>query len=181
MNHITKCLAIIFSLLALTSCATGYHYQESWQGDGGFNDERLHPEYPIYDVRASCNGYTSSQRCSDIALRRAADICSDEYYDGFTVINRNNRVSQSHGQMTYHTMETARTTVHSSYLNNYGYHGYGNAYATTTYQVPHTIDYTITKPKTNMTIGCLKKHDYGKFSIVYDNDDVLSRTEYLVE
>lgn len=181
MNHITKCLAIIVSLLALTGCATGYHYQESWQGDGGFNDERLHPDYPIYEVRSSCNGYTSSQRCSDIALRRAADICSDEYYDGFTVINRNHSVSQRHGQMTYNTTETARTTVHSSYHNNYGYHGYGNAYATTTYQVPHTIDYTITKPKTNMTIGCLKKQEYCKFSIVYDNDDVISRTEYLVE
>ena len=181
MNHITKCLIIIGSVLALSGCATGYHYcHGSWECDGGFDEERLHPEYPIYAVWSSCNEYTSSQQCSDIALRRAADICRKEYYDGFTVLSRNHRVYQTQGQMTYNTTETARTTG-NAYYYNYRYHGYLNAYATTTYQVPHIMYYTIIKPRTNMTIECLKKYDYCKFSIVYDIDDVLSRTEYLVE
>ena len=174
-----KILLGAISLIMLSGCATGYH--ESWHGDGGFNDERLHPDYPIYSVRASCNGYTSSERCSDIALRRAADICDTRRYDGFTVLDRSNMVSSSQGQINYTTTETARTTVNTTYRSNYGYYGSGTAYATTTYQQPHTMYYTVKKPKTDMSIGCLKREDYRRFSIVYDNDDVFSRTNYLVD
>ena len=170
---------IIVATIVFTGCATGYH--ESWHSDGGFNEERLHPEYPIYSINSKCNGYTSSERCSDIALRRSAELCKDNRYDGFTVMDRNHSVSQHHGQFTYNTTETVNTRVHSSYHSNYGYHGYGNAYATTTYQQPHTVNYTINKPKTSMSIGCLQRKDYRNFTIVYDNFDVLNKTAYLVQ
>ena len=174
-----KFLIAIYAAIVLTGCATAYH--ESWHEDGGFKDERLHPEYPIYSVQSSCNGFTSSEQCSDIALRRAAEICKDHSYDGFTVMDRNHRVSQSQGQYTYNTTETVRTNVSATYSNNYGYSGYGNAYATTTYQQPHTVYYTVNKPRTDMAIGCLKRKDYRNFSIVYDSYDVLNRTAYLVK
>lgn len=172
-------LAVICISAALVSgCATSYH--ESWHEDGGYAEERLHPDYPIYGVRSSCNGFTSSEQCGDIALRRSAEICADRSYDGFTVLDRSNAVSRSEGQYTYSTTETARTRVSSTYSDNYGYRGYGNAYATTTYQQPHTVNYTVSKPRTEMWIGCLRRAEYRDFAVVYDNGDVLERTEYLV-
>ena len=173
-----KFLIIIYVFIALNGCATSYH--ESWHADGGFDEERLHPDYQIYSVNSSCNGFTPSDQCSDIALRRCAEVCAYHLYDGFTVLDRTHRVVQSQGQYTYNTTETARTNVSATYGDNYGYRGYGNAYATTTYQQPHTVSYTVNKPRTNMVIGCLKRNEYRDFSIVYDNDDVLDRTEYLV-
>lgn len=172
-----KTIILLIPMLLLMACATGYH--ESYHDDGGYYNEKLHPKHPIYQVGATCNGYTSSERCADIALRRSAEVCEMEYTDGFTVFDRKNSVSKSQGSFTYNTTERVTTTANYNYYSNTGYVGNGYGSATTTYQQPHTVNYTVHKPHTSMMIGCINEDKYDSFGVVYDNEEVLHRTEYL--
>lgn len=178
MKYTIKLLILLTSMLLLMACATGYH--EPYYGNG-YYDERLNPKLPIYQVSARYNGYTSSQRCADIALRRSAEVCEMEHTDGFTVFDKNNSVSQSQASFTYNTAERAVTTVNYNYYSNTGYVGNGYGSATTTYQQPHTVNYTVYKPRTSMMIGCINEDKYDSFGVVYDNKQVLHRTKYLIK
>lgn len=174
-----KTLILLATMFLLMGCATGYH--ESYHSDGGYYSEKLNPKRPIYMVGASCNGLTSSARCADIALRRSAEVCEMERTDGFTVFDRTNSVYQIHDSYTYNTTVRSTTTANYTFRTNTGYVGTGYGSATTTYQQPHTVNYTINKPRSSLMIGCINESKYDSFRIVYDNKQVLHMTEYVTD
>tara|TARA_A200000113_G_scaffold225930_2_gene248811 strand:- start:2085 stop:2654 length:570 start_codon:yes stop_codon:yes gene_type:complete len=165
-----KKIAVLFSVvLTLSACASPY---QSKGFSGGFSETQLSEN--VFQVSFRGNGYTSSERASDFAMLRSAELTLENGYKYFALADNQNAVENS----SYTTPVQAHTTGYSNTygtLNTYGNYGtysgstYGNA--TTTFTGGQT--YNIRKPKSMNTIVMF--HKKPKQGLVLDAE-FLERT-----
>ena len=86
MRMLVTCAA-----LALAGCATPY---QSAGFRGGFNEVALAPN--VYRVSFNGNGFTSSDRASDLAMLRSADLTIEKGFRYFAFVDSRNSVSRSY-------------------------------------------------------------------------------------
>jgi len=112
MNRL-KAIAFVFVVLAVSGCATPYQQRGL---AGGFSETQLAEN--VFEVRFSGNGYTSSERASDFALLRSAELSLERGFRYFVVDdNENDRqisvntVVTSYGANTYSTSKPGARKV----------------------------------------------------------------------
>jgi hypothetical protein len=136
MKKLTAVLAL--AALGLSGCATMY---QSHGFTGGYSDTQLAADEFV--VNFSGNGFTSSERASDFALLRAADLTEKAGYWYFTI-------AQAQDDGTYSTVVMpgySQTTVHG-----YGHGGSFHAVASTWGTGPIAIP--VFKPHSKLLIHC---------------------------
>lgn len=138
------CAAVVL----IQGCATPY---KSSGFRGGFSETRL--DENVFKVSFRGNGYTGSERASDFALLRCAELTLEKGYGYFIIIDGNSYTSQS----TYTTPTTTHTT---GSVTTYGNRAHGSATSTTT----GGQTYTISKPRTSNTIVCFQEKPENGFS-----------------
>jgi len=133
---------ILVTLIAfMQGCATSYQRNGF---SGGYSETQLGEN--IFKVSFRGNGYTDSERASDFALLRSAELTTENGFRYFTIVESGNESSKS-----------AYTTPTHSYTTGSAY-GYGNTVygsATTTTYGGQT--YLISKPRATNTIVCFKE------------------------
>lgn len=130
---------LIFLSVAVVGCATRY---QSEGFSGGFTHTQLAPN--MFDVNFSGNGFTSSQRASDFALLRAAELTIGAGYSYFGIMASGTETSHS----SFTTPGTATTYVSST----------GN-YASTTINPGQT--FYVQKPAAKNRIVCFNDNPRG--------------------
>ena len=75
-----KILIVVFLVVFVSGCATPYQKVDF---GGGYSETQLSEN--AFNVRFQGNGFTSSQRVSDLALLRCAELCLEHGF-GFFVI-----------------------------------------------------------------------------------------------
>jgi uncharacterized protein (UPF0333 family) len=137
-----KTLLFLLSFTFLVQgCATGY--QKSGMA-GGYTETRLGEN--IFMVNFRGNGFTSSEKASDFALLRSAELALENGYSYFEIVDANSHTSSS----SYTTPTTSTTTA-----NVYGYGNYAYGTARTTTYGGQT--YNVSKPSSSRTIVCYKE------------------------
>lgn len=135
-------------VLFLTSCASPY--QSSGFG-GGYSETQLSEN--IFQVNFRGNGYTSSERASDLAMLRCAELTLQNGYSYFALANNQNNVETS----THTTPLQAHTTSYANTygsLNTYGNYGTysGSTYGNSSTRFTGGNTYNISRPKTSNTV-----------------------------
>lgn len=140
---------ILFAVLVLTGCATQYKPDGF---SGGFSETWY--EENLVQVTFRGNGSTSSQRASDFALLRAAELGKQKGFQ-YLVIGG---ADYSEKHTSYTTPGTATTNTYGSVngtASTYGsytsYNAYGSATSTTTYNPGQT--YNVVKPQQSLLVG----------------------------
>ncbi|MDD9811183.1 MAG: hypothetical protein OXU71_05650 [Gammaproteobacteria bacterium] len=113
MNRLKTIAAAFFATIAVAGCATSYQQRGF---SGGFSETQLAEN--VFEVRFSGNGYTSSERASDFALLRSAELSLERGFRYFVVDdNENDRqiaintVTTSSGANTYSTSKPGARKV----------------------------------------------------------------------
>jgi hypothetical protein len=153
---IRSCFAIL-SIIIFSSCASSYRPSNIF---GGFYETQLAEN--VFTVGFSGNGYTSSDRATNLCLLRCAEISKIKGFDYFIIQNSSEQVSQS----TYTTPLQSKTT---GTVNSYGNTSYGNF--NTQYSGGQT--YVYNKPSAKNTIICFKEKPEIN-TIIYNNDFIIS-------
>jgi len=97
MNRLKTIAAVFLATIAVAGCATSYQQRGF---SGGFSETQLAEN--VFEVRFSGNGYTSSERASDFALLRSAELSLERGFRYFVVDdNENDR------QVTIDTVTTS--------------------------------------------------------------------------
>jgi len=144
-------------VLIVTSCATPY---QAANFVGGFSETQL--DIDLFTISFNGNGYTSSERASDFALLRCADLSLENNYLFFKIID-----SQSNIKTTY------SVTTDSNYdANSFGRSIYGNSTSRTNVQ-------TIEKPTISITIRLLKEKADGTYSASFISKSI--RAKYSIK
>ena len=123
-------LTLILCTFLVQGCATGYQKNGM---SGGYTETRLGEN--IFMVTFRGNGFTSSEKASDFALLRSAELALENGYSYFEIVDANSHISTS----SYTTPTTSTTTA-----NAYGYGNYAYGTARTTTYGGQT--YNISKP-----------------------------------
>ena len=93
---------LILTILVLAGCASTYEARSKWAdlwGGDGFTDTQLGPD--VFGVTFHGNEMTSSDRTSDFALLRGAELTLDHGFRYFIVMNESNSLSlTSHSRPT---------------------------------------------------------------------------------
>lgn len=131
-----------FFLLALFFCGCATPYQQSGL-IGGFSETQLDDN--AWTVTFKGNGYTSRERATDFNLLRCAELCIENGYKYFVIVD-----GKEYSKQGSYTTPTSSYTTGSAYA--YGNNVYGSA--TTQNYGGHT--YNISKPTTSNTILCFK-------------------------
>lgn len=159
-----KKLAIVMALtaLGLSGCATTYQTRGF---SGGYSDTQLAPDEFI--VNFNGNGFTSSERASDFALLRAADLTEGAGYWYFTI-------AQAQDDGSYSTVVVpgySQTTVHG-YGSGHSFHAVASTWGTGPIGIP------IFKPHSKLLIHCYHDKPAGvqAFEATYIEDSI--RTKY---
>jgi len=113
MNRLKTIAAAFLATIAVAGCATSYQQRGF---SGGFSETQLAEN--VFEVRFSGNGYTSSERASDFALLRSAELSLERGFRYFVVDdNENDRqiaidtVTTSSGANTYSTSKPGARKV----------------------------------------------------------------------
>jgi hypothetical protein len=132
-----------FFLLALflSGCATPY--QQSGL-IGGFSETQL--DNNSWTVTFKGNGYTSRERATDFNLLRCAEVCLENGYKYFVIVD-----GKEYSEQDSYTTPTTSYTTGSAYA--YGNNVYGSA----TTQNYGGQTYNISKPTNSNTIFCFKQ------------------------
>ena len=149
---------ILFVLIsfAIIGCATSY---QPMGATGGYEDTQL--DENVFEVTFKGNGFASSQRVSDFAMLRSAELTIQNGYKYFIPISEN----KSSTQHTYVTPQTSTTNSDiSGSANTYGNTTYGNAYGTSNTTTYGGQQIKFNKAKVNMRIICLKNKPSDVFS-----------------
>jgi hypothetical protein len=141
-DQMRKAIVPILLSFLIVSCATTYQSKGLF---GGFSETQLDTD--LFTVIFQGNGYTSSERASDFALLRCADLSAENGFSYFKIID-----SQSNIKTTY-TVSTDTNFNASSYGNTL----YGNATSTTNIK-------TTERPIIHMTVRMLKEKTEGAYS-----------------
>lgn len=106
MNRL-KAVAVVLAAVTVTGCATSYQPRGL---SGGFSETQLAEN--VFEVRFSGNGYTSSERASDFALLRSAELTLERGFKYFVVDDNENarRISIDTVTTSYrtHTYSTSK-------------------------------------------------------------------------
>lgn len=121
-------LTPFIGIILLLGCQTGYH---AGQGSltGGFSDKKL--DHRRFYVHFSGNGYTSGTRAYELALTRCSELCLENGFNYYRIIQNQNEVDTS-------------TAVYSGSVISTGY---GSGFTLGTSQ-------RIPKPVSSITIEC---------------------------
>jgi hypothetical protein len=138
-------LLLLASTLVLTSCATTYQANGL---TGGFSETQLDED--LFTVRFAGNGYTSSERASDFALLRCADLAIQNNFPYFKIID-----SQSNMKTSY--IVTTDTNFNAS---SYGNSLYGSSNQTTNVKA-------VEKPRINLTVRLLRDKVDGSYNAAF--------------
>ena len=128
----------IVLLVGIWSCGTPY---QPYSIAGGFSETQL--DENIFRVRFNGNGYTSGARSSDFCLMRSAELCKNNGFKYFVIIDESRGISKSQ----FKTPTTTNTTGSATAIGNTVY---GNSKSTTT----GGQTYNISKPSNENTIIC---------------------------
>jgi len=125
--------------LVLASCATSYQ-PYSYLGGGGYRDVQLAEN--VFKVTVEANAYTSSDRATDLALLRSADLTMQHGFKYFII-----------GSMSNDSRSALYTTPSTTNINmsSYGNTAYGTA------QTYGGQTYVFQFPTPSMTITCFKE------------------------
>ena len=124
-----KILFLILASCLVCSCATVYKRAYESTSNGYF-DTQLQDN--IYEINFNGNELTNVKTAQDYALLRAAEVCLEQGFKTFTMINSSNNTETSSGAFTTYNYYTNRA---------------------------HTSGYTNTYPKINLLIQCSKNTD----------------------
>jgi hypothetical protein len=161
----------IATLLAITAllaaCATPYQSQGM---TGGYSETQL--DINVFKVSFRGNGFTNSDRATDLTLMRSAEISLQRGFRYFVIVDSQQLQSIS----THTTPNTFTTNINSTTIGNSNRVGNSinhtsntSGTATTTQSGGET--YIISKPRTANTIVCFEQKPEG-FS--YNAELVLS-------
>lgn len=132
------CLGL--GLILLAGCATPYKSDGLL---GGFSETQLSPN--VWRVNFHGNGYTRSERASDMALLRSADITLENGFTHFALADS----GESSKTSAYTTPIVANTSINTTHAGN---QVYGSA--RTTYSGGQT--YFVSSPSANNTVVMFK-------------------------
>lgn len=104
-NDMARNMILMAFALFLIGCATAYGPQSYM---GGFSETQLTPN--AWQVRFVGNGYTSSERASDFALLRTAELMLESGFKYFVVLDSANQAQA----YTFTTPQTATTTLNAN-------------------------------------------------------------------
>ena len=151
-----KNLILLFVAVVLFGCSTSYQKQSF---KGGFSETQLQTD--VYIVRFKGNGYTSSEKSSDFCMLRCADLCLQQGYVGFLILDKESRIKKTvvdNGpSTTTGTLQTYGNTTYGSF-NTYGG-------GTTTWH----------KPRNSLTIKLLKENQEGAFDAAFIRNSIRSK------
>jgi len=136
-----RVVSVLAALLTLSACATGYH---SSGFTGGFSETQLSED--VFTVTFKGNGYTSSERASDFALLRCAEVAEQHGFPFFAIVD-----AQAGSSLSTYTTPTT-TSGSATVVGN-------TVYATTTTYGGQT--YVISKPSAHNTIVGFKEKPTG--------------------
>lgn len=136
-----KKLSMVFILVLLSGCATGYHPR---RGTGGYSETQFAEN--VFKVTFKGNGYIDRETVSDYAMLRSAEVALENDFRYFVIID----AQQYSKQGRY----TTPTTTYGSAYNSGGY-----AQGSTTTYGGQT--FLISKPASTNTIYCLKEKPDG--------------------
>jgi hypothetical protein len=154
---VKSALLLLASALLMTSCATTYQSNGLM---GGFSETQLDED--LFTVRFAGNGYTSSERASDFALLRCADLAIQNSFTYFKIVD-----SQSNMKTSY--MVTTDANFNAS---SYGNSLYGSSNQTTNVKA-------VEKPRINLTVRLLKDKADGSYSATFIRKSI--RAKYKME
>lgn len=132
--------ALIFVALLLFGCATPYQQTGLI---GGFSETQL--DENVWTVTFKGNGYTSRERATDFNLLRCAEICLENGYKYFVIVEGKE-----------YSKEGSYTTPTTSYTTGSAYAYGNNVYGSATTQTYGGQTYNISKPRTSNTIVCFE-------------------------
>ena len=135
---------VFISLIFFVGCATQY---TSTGALGGYSETQL--DENVFTVYFGGNGFTSAKDASDMCLLRCAELCLENDYSYFIIIDQKSEIKKSYNTTPKRT--NTRATYNSRSLN-----------ATTTTTGGQT--YTISKPRNTNTIVLFKDKPDGEFS-----------------
>jgi hypothetical protein len=146
-------LFLLASTLVMASCATTYQPKGL---TGGFSETQLDED--LFTVRFSGNGYTSSERASDFALLRCADLAIQNNFEYFKIVD-----SQSNMKTSYIV-----TTDRDFNASTYGNSLYGSSNQTTNVKA-------IERPRINLTVRLLKDKADGSYNATFIRNSIRSK------
>ena len=126
--NIFKFVVLLLCGILITSCATTYK-QAKTPTSAGYYDTLL--QQGMYEITFNGNADTSTTTAQDYTLLRAAEVCIENGYKTFDIVNLNDN-------------SKTETSVYTSY--------YGRRFADTTIS-------TNTYPKIAIIIKCSKEED----------------------
>lgn len=111
-DNMKKIFIILSISLLCGACATPYKAASKPTSNGYF-DTLL--QTGVYDITFNANGETAIKRAQDFALLRAAEVCLENGYQSFSVINSSNN------SKTETDVVTNTNTYNSNYSYSYSY------------------------------------------------------------
>jgi len=140
MKKLLNIIIPVLVLASLSQCVTAY---QATGFTGGYNETQL--DSNVFVVSFKGNGYTSSTRAADFCLLRCAELCKQNGYDYFVIVDSDSYT------------KTVTTTSPTSYNSNYTTNTYGNTtYLSGTTRQSGGQSMTFNKPRNKNTIICLK-------------------------
>ena len=154
MKALKAGLVLLTFVFILASCATGYQSKGLF---GGFSETQFDTD--LFTVSFQGNGYTTSERASDFALLRCADLTQQNGFLYFKII-----YSQSNIKTTYSV-----TTDSNFNVSSYGNSLYGSSTSRTSVQATE-------RPAINMTVRLFKDKADGAYNASFITKSI--RTKY---
>ena len=159
----------IFTIVLITMFFGGFATPYQSVGfTGGYSETQL--DENVFKVNFRGNGYTSSERATDLCLLRCAELCKIAGYNYFIIVDSQEYIKQSQYTTPTQTTTTGRANVIGGSV-------YGSSTSTTT--GGHT--YNISKPRSTNTIICFNDKPDGfsyNSEFVYRSITNKYQTEY---
>ncbi len=92
-----RLFTVLIAALFCSACATPYKAASKPTSNGYF-DTLLQPG--VYDITFNANDETEIKQVQDFALLRAADVCLENGYQSFSVVNSTNNSKTKNGVVT---------------------------------------------------------------------------------
>lgn len=145
----TKFLLLLLAVpLIVTGCATPY---QSNGFAGGYSETQLAPD--VFRIHFRGNGYTSGERAQDFAMLRAADLCVQNGFDCFALLDERDSTSTSAISTPGYSYTTGSVY---SYGNSATYSGH------TVYSPGQTI--LVNRPRADLLIRCFHAKPEGVYA-----------------
>jgi hypothetical protein len=147
----------LFSLaliVLVTGCSTPY---QSDGFTGGYEETQVREN--TWTVRFRGNGYTKASRAADFCLLRCAEICYENGYNYFVIVDSTEDSLQASYSTPAQTYTTGYVSGNSFQANSYTYGG----------QVYH-----FNKPRTKNTVIGLSDEEGGNINSAYQSEFVIS-------